>query len=230
MNIKEIFSKIPKVEQEESKLLTQDHDSKTENIIIAFYQMFNKVYGREFLLDIDNEKQFTALAYYFSDNPRFEQVLTKTDTSLLDYKLNKGLFLTGDYGCGKSSMIHVFGEVLRSVRLGFLTYSFLDIDDEFVINGYNTFIQHRKPFTKYYDDFGQESMLVGNYSNKESVAVKISEFRYRLWVEQKIKTHYSSNMNGVNFKNRYTDFIYSRIKESCNIINFTSGTKNRRLL
>lgn len=231
MDIQSIISKIPKSQNSFVSSTSQEvHDQRTKNIIVAFYKMFFGIYGREFLVDNDNEKQFMALSYYFSENPKFEENKTKTDASFLDYKLNKGLFLVGDYGCGKSSMIHCFCEVLKTVRNGFLSYSFLDIDDDFVINGYNTFIQHRKPFTKYYDDFGQESMLVGNYANKESVAVKISEFRYRLWVEQKVVTHYSTNMSGKNFKERYTDFIYSRIKETCNIIHFESGTQNRRLV
>lgn len=210
------------------KFTQEQYDQQTENIVFAVSKFFQHHYGKPFVVDKDNEKQVLALAYYFTGNPRFEEEQNKTHEMMMDYKLNKGLLLLGDYGCGKSSLLHCFCEVLKTVRQGFLRYSFLDIDDLFVVNGYSCFNEHRKPYAKYYDDFGQESLQAGNYGNKESVAVKIAEFRYRLFVESGVKTHYSTNMNGESFKTRYTDFIYSRIKESCNIINFATGTKNRR--
>lgn len=230
MNLASIIQRVQFEPQIKIPTFTQEqHDQQTERIAVAVLTFFQQHYGKPFTVDQENEKQFTSLAYYFSNNPRFEEEQNKSHENLLNYKLNKGLLLIGDYGCGKSSLLHSFCEVLKTVRQGFLRYSFLDIDDLFVTNGYNCFNEHRKNYTKYYDDFGQESLSAGNYGNKESVAVKIAEIRYRLFVESGVKTHYSTNMNGETFKTRYTDFIYSRVKESCNVIMFASGTRNRRL-
>lgn len=230
MDIKSIIEKIPQFQKKEEIKKTQlEYDQLSESLILAVANFFQHSYNKEFIIDSDNEKQILALAYYFTGNPRFEFKETKTDERVMDYSLRKGLFLIGNYGCGKSSLIYSFCEVLRNVGQGFLRYSMIDIDDDFAQNSYSAFNKHRGEYPKYYDDIGRESVMAGSYGNKASVATKICEFRYRLFIEKGVKTHYSSNMNGKTFEERYSDFIYTRIKESCNIINFKSNTKNRRL-
>lgn len=191
-------------------------DQQTELLNLFFRDKFKEMLGREFELDEDNTKQYVQCLHYFSLNPKFEG------------DLKKGLFVIGDYGCGKTSMIKCFAECLKQVGRSFSTESFMDLDDEFEKFGYSCFGKHRIQSVRMYDDLGKESLKINHMGSSESTAVKVIEFRYRLYVEYGIRTIITSNLNKTGVIDRYTDFLYQRIKESCNTISFKKGAKGRR--
>ena len=190
-------------------------DQQTELLNLFFRDKFKGMFGREFELDEDNAKQYAQCLYYFSLNPKFEG------------DLKKGLFITGDYRCGKTSMIECFAECLKQVGRSFSTESFMDLDDEFEKFGYSCFDKHRIQSVRMYDDLGKESLRVNSMGSSESTALKVLEFRHRLYVKHGVKTIITTNLNGKGVISRYTDFIYLRIKESYNIISFKKGAKGR---
>jgi hypothetical protein len=191
-------------------------DQQTELLNLFFRDKYKEIYGKEFELDQDNTAQYVQCLYYFSLNPKF-----KGD-------LNKGLFMMGDYGVGKTSMIKCFAECLKQVGRSFSVESFMDLDDDFEKFGYSCFDKHRVQSVRMYDDLGKESLKVNSMGSSESTALKVLEFRHRLFVEYGIKTIVTTNLNANGIIERYTDFIYGRVKESYNVLFFKKGAKCRR--
>jgi hypothetical protein len=162
------------------------------------------------------------LSLYFSNDPRFED---KGYGSL-----NKGLFVTGLNGRGKTFGMSLFSFNKRNC---FLVKNAMVIADAFQQTGIdgisnyftqipvNTFYKgkyfNQKQLGLLIDDFGFEDVPAVHFGQKVNVLEKIICYRYDQKAYHHL-THFTSNLNADEIEARYGTRVRSRLREMCNFI------------
>lgn len=161
------------------------------------------IYGKELIVHDDNLDLIKTLCFFLSRDSRFE--------TELGYSLDKGLWVRGTVGLGKTYLI----KCLEHNELNpIVIRSMIEITNEIKANG-----EYNLPNNKmlYLDDVGTEEPLVKHYGTNiaffknfiESYYLKTQEFN-RLIV--------STNNNFSGIEEKYGFRVRSRIKDMFNII------------
>lgn len=171
----------------------------------------------------------TALSLYFTNSIEFQQLNTKDyNTNKYEFSLQKGLWLWGNPGVGKSLIMEMFN---RNTRLCFdivqcpkLCYNYVKHGDDILqqyINpvpaypGPENFYQHQAGVC--YNDLGTESMQSKHYGN----AINVMEYIILESYEKKVPyfhRHVTTNLTFDQVKEYYGVRVLDRIKECFNII------------
>lgn len=144
-----------------------------------------------------------------------------------------GLILIGNPGSGKTLFFEMCRRIIPATDpRNFVMKNVLDIVLEF-----NDKAIGHKVFRKwedknvFFDDLGTED--VGHlYGEKVEVFEKFIQFRYELWRNKGLKTHFTTNLSGSDIKQRYGARCYSRLCEMCQIqiIGGSADSSDRRKL
>jgi len=197
-----------------------------------------KIYPKSSLkIDNDVTKLIDLTYKYFSGNKDFEKEYLQLKNGKIYYSLKKGLLLIGSTGRGKSLMMEkVYKFILKkkyedsktSELTGVTTrelYKYRSvsaefIEDYFIKNQLKGFADFKRDYDDelYIDELGAENQQLNDYGLKYSPTVKILNFRYRLFVNQGIKTHASSNLDLKAFHKFYDFRLFSRLFEMFNVI------------
>jgi len=167
-----------------------------------------------------NKVVLNELFYYATRNP-----IGKLDT-------NKGIFLHGEIGTGKSTLIKILAEFQRLLGNGFKTVNCASIAAYFASYGIDSLNEHTwsdvngrffdekgnqiedKPIEKAFDELGKETIPAKHYGNELNIMQHIIQIRYDL----KVKTHITSNMIPEEIETKYGSHIYDRAIEMFNFI------------
>lgn len=149
---------------------------------------------------------------------------------------NKGLLLMGTTGTGKTTIL----EVIRDMFSIYWRTS-LEVCSAFAVD--RDFFESRL-MLRHYDDekrdhfddkeadmiidelgFEPESVMV--FGTRSFPLAEAIDFRYQEWRKHKIKTCFSTNLGEAEIVSRYSDRIWSRLNEMCEII--VIGGNDRRI-
>lgn len=195
-----------------------------DELSVKFLNDFKTRYKHEFDVDEFNQNILSQLIYYFTNNERFEG------------DLGKGIYLVGNPGCGKSSMMRVLG---FNTRQPFAFKSCIEIAKEYSNDGYpaieryNRLLQVSKRlyfgFEQIgwcFDDLGFEEK--GKHYGKE--AEVMTEILERIYNNPDMKgnVHITSNISGDQVEERYGNRVRSRMREMFNMIAFDESSPDRR--
>jgi DNA replication protein DnaC len=165
----------------------------------------------QFIIDDNNIKLLKFLKYYFVQH---EKTMTE---KYPNYSINKGLFITGKCGTGKTLLMKIFKNIVcQHTGLAFSIKSSNEVVREFDKHGSVAL----EPFIKrkyLFDDFGSENKGK-HYGKDEEVFKTILEERYNQFIDFDLKTHLTSNLTLNQIKERYGQRVYSRIHEMFNIV------------
>lgn len=191
---------------------------------------------KNFQLNEFDLKVFKTLIKYFYEDAEFEKLNSH-------HNLNKGIFLHGNIGTGKSRVFEIFNVFTKKYLPGkkFHVVKTSDIADAFYSQGLVAIQKHgllsfemydstpdiTKPIIKCYDDLGVEPKLIKSYGNERNVMADILLKRYDLFTRYGMKTFISTNYNADDIEVNYGDRVRSRLREMCNDIVY-EGTDRRR--
>ena len=173
----------------------------------------------DFKVDDDNRRVIADMFNYFLNIP-----------GKLD--LNKGLWLEGDLGTGKSSLMQIFSKFMIARQDGYMIHICSHIANEYSIHGsidkytYNQSGYCGKPVLMCFDELGRESCPANHFGQKLNVMQHILHIRYSLWQIEGLKTFITTNLDADGIEELYDDYIRDRRKEMFNIIALTG--KSRR--
>ena len=183
----------------------------------------------KFIVDKQNEKAFTQLCQYFTNNPAFEEN---------GFSLSKGILLTGPVGVGKTELLRVFS---KNKRQCFHLISVFEIEVSCQQRGVEFFkaytgmvpgwgntsnFFYQKNIGWAFDDIGRES-VVFDFGNKSDVVSKIIQTRYADKNKLPFSTlHLTTNLTPAEIESRYDYAVKSRLREMFNYI--LVGGKDRR--
>lgn len=172
--------------------------------------------------------------------------LTGSDSSTLNPK--KGLCILGSYGTGKTTLVKSLSDYLHTQRDTFSndnphhhirTFSAREVVRLFQKYGYACMelISYKKqgdgnvppqgPKTICLDDVGQSEEYAVYFGTKSNVLRELIADRYDIFIKHGIKTHMTSNLTAEMFKDRYGEYISSRMNEMFNIV-ILNGNDHRK--
>lgn len=173
--------------------------------------------------DPEAEKIFFNGVKYFTQDPTGE------------WNLNKGIFLYGVFGVGKTLFFKVFRHYLNAHGRGINSITADELVAEFSLNGFAAIMKYSavreldnfKPCELLLDDLGQGANNVKHYGSYTDVMVEILQRRYRVFTDAYKRTYISTNLQPSEIKDLYGEYISSRMKEMFNIVLFP-GTDKRK--
>lgn len=155
-----------------------------------------------YVIDDSNATVIEALCYYFSNVPYGK------------FNLNKGIFLAGNTGSGKTTLMRIFSQIVP------FTFYYVDnICDNVRREGQEQLdkIKQRTYDELCFDDFGSEAKIM-HYGSNYDVMYDVVVRRCQDFVHHKTKTHFTTNMTMQDIIKIYDTRIESRLHEMCNIV------------
>lgn len=176
------------------------------------------MFGNKFkIYKEDREVLFKLCNYIIKDQENCKK---------LNIDTNKGILLSGPVGCGKTSLMKLLRHIVphqkpyKVIPTRNIAFSFNHI-------GYKTIEDYGDGQYFCFDDLGVEP--IGRHYGKDcNIIGEIILSRYDLFVEHKIKTHATTNLNAQELEERYGNRVRSRMRELFNLIGFDKGSLDKR--
>jgi chromosomal replication initiation ATPase DnaA len=197
---------------------------KYDDAIEVFGQLFleKSFHDSAFVVDEYNRKAIKKLLMYFIGDPDVEDQ-TKVEGGTLN--LNKGIYLFGDVGSGKTNLMYQLHLFLKKYRF----------DTRFQFNDFKQTIEIcQSKGIEYLDKFKRGSWChdeliskdINNYGNKIEPAQSIICRDYNRFINTGVLTHFTGNGTPQELGETLGVVAYSRLSHMCNFI--FMGQINRR--
>lgn len=208
-----------------------------EQFLSACIRKWEKQTGLHFIIDPANESQLIILSQYFTYDERFLKAGN-------GFNFDKGLYMYGNVGCGKTEMMRMFSSNPLS---SYIVVSARQVASDFARGGedgkggypaiekyfgvyqpdtFQDYFKH-KEVGFCFDDLGTETEKQ-NFGNKSNVLGEIILNRYDKFRLLKSKTHVTSNLNTDEIEVMYGKRVRSRMREMFNLIEFPINATDRR--
>ena len=118
LNINELVNNA----NERKALLNQTTDPK--KLFLLFQSKFQEIENEKFICTEENKALVYTLIYFFQKKDNFKNSSLLFQHPLSSTNLNKGLVIVGGFGCGKTSILRVFQQIINEsnqVNLKFTT-------------------------------------------------------------------------------------------------------------
>lgn len=212
---------------------TTDPESVAELARLGFL----KARGTDLIIDRENKKVFQLLCWYFARDEKFNEA---------GFDLRKNIFLRGDIGCGKTSLMRAFAAsnplsifAIMPTRMVTEFYQRGGMDGTKEFFGVNQLLEdpayycHNKSTLQgigiCFDDLGTEPQEVKYFGSSLPLMCNILQDCYDEYCEgYRYRTHITSNLNFDGIEGLYGPRVRSRMAEMFNIINFPNKTTDRR--
>lgn len=183
-------------------------------------------------LTVENKKVIKQLAYYFSNDKRFNNPKDQ-------YGLKKGIYLFGDVGVGKSTLMESFRKAALEFSIPnpklnedirFMSYNWREISEKIrnnvpgVIEAYSNSKLNsgakNYPRNYYFDEFKSTPKLQTYGSAVDLIDILLN--RYNHFQTHGIKTHLSTNLSPHDLVGFMPKELLSRMEEMFNFIRMDS--------
>jgi DNA replication protein DnaC len=152
-----------------------------------------------------------------------------------DWNLEKGIYLYGVFGVGKTLFFKVFRYYLNVHGFGFNTITADELAAEYALNGFAAIMKYSavreldnfKPTELLIDDLGQGANNVNHYGSRTDVMIEILQRRYRVFTDAYKRTFLSTNIQPSEIKELYGEYISSRMQEMFNVVLFPGDDKRK---
>ncbi|OLY91215.1 hypothetical protein SAMN05444008_11289 [Cnuella takakiae] len=211
-----------------------EQDSKTRQVWIPEGGRITLTFGeyKEFLLTRAKE-----IEPKFEVDEHFKKILTPLSLyfwRLDDFEnkgyglLNKGLFITGNVGVGKTLLMKLFCQnavrPLRVLSTNIVADTYQEHGIEYLRNKYCSGPTNYSHSNICFDDLGAERIGVKHMGNDINVMEQVILNRYEQG--QHNLTHFTSNLDAVQIEKLYGTRVRSRLREMVNFFEF--GGEDRR--
>lgn len=190
---------------------------KNENLPRRLHGLFNE----GFIVDEKNRSICRLLSQYFSKN---------SDCEKFGINMNKGIILMGNVGTGKTSIMEYFMSLHQAPRgyvidVNKVASSYQrngdgeNIDEYFGLGKNTAYMEASSPTIYCFDDLGIEPLESKHMGNSINVMGRIIQERYANRRRCPFThTHFTTNLNKSQIKERYGERCISRLNEMCNFL------------
>ena len=205
--------------QYELGTLKENHILYDFNKMLIYLDAKGKLlFGSKFRIFKEDQEVLFKLCNYF--------IRDEVNCKKLKIDINKGILLTGPVGCGKTSLM----KLLRYAVPHQKSYEVIptrNIVFAFNHTGYKTIEHFGNNNFFCFDDLGVEP--TGRFFGKDcNVIGEILLSRYDLFLEHKLKTHATTNLNAQELEDRYGNRVRSRMRQLFNLIAFDRESQDKR--
>jgi len=180
---------------------------------------------RKLILDPETKQAIELVCQYANQEPEYEKE---------GRDLNKGLWLCGNFGSGKTQLMNAFKEIKTQIgdkvgiqTCGAMNSRFMKRDEmngePARYEGIKFFINPHDKVERIFDDLGEEETTVVDFGNRICIMAHILNERYK-WKGNGVITHITTNLTMDQVKEIYGGRIESRIAEGFNIMKLGSKT------
>jgi len=153
---------------------------------------------------------YGGLKYYKWNRQSIIDIVTHFDK-------NHGLFICGMVGSGKTLILSMLQKITHPQAVNYFTKAqVLAVTKDFNTKGPEVFNRWDQK-NMLFDDLGTEKMGI-HFGNKCEVMAEFIQYRYELFHEKKLITHFTTNLSTIQVEQRYGARAYSRLKEMNEII------------
>lgn len=142
------------------------------------------------------------------------------------YDLNKGLYIYGYYGSGKTKLVQIFFDWSKALYFNhFRIFNYKTMIARIRVDGFEAMRNINTSDDLCIDDLGFANQSeINYYGNKINTLSDLVYGRYQKYEYFNSRTYYTSNLviegNKSSIRDIYGDGIAGRIKDSCNVILF----------
>jgi DNA replication protein DnaC len=182
-----------------------------------------------FVIDDSNKQIYEEACRYFA-----------ADDSC-SWDLNKGIYLYGDIGVGKTLFYKIFHHLMNAPGIESNNkFSMLTVND--IVDGYSvsgpaywktsginavTPGEYNQPVHLFIDDLGQNERVASYFGNSVDVITELIQRRYYAFTDNYVLTHASSNIIPSEIKETFGQFTASRMREMFNVLLFPGGDRRK---
>ena len=221
--------------EQRAKRMILSKKTDTEIVRGLMHIRMQKIFNDQFVLDEKNKMVFELFCLYFGEDKNFESYAI--NMGIENPSLDKGIFIYGNFGTGKSWMMKLFCRNQRQCynisNAKVIAEAYRNSGDE-ILNDYveitkaaidDPSVFYQKQIGLYVDDIGTED-LKNNYGNKKNVIGDLIEMKY---FKQTcgIFFHASTNLTAEQLKQYYGERVTSRMREIFNIIELSGGDRRK---
>jgi len=176
------------------------------------------MFGGSFeIYEADRDVLFKLCNYFIKD---------QVNCKKMGIDIQKGILLSGPVGCGKTSLMRLLKYIVPNQRPYVMVPS-RNIVFGFNHVGYKTIEDYGMTQFFCFDDLGVEP--IGRHYGKDcNVMGEIMLSRYDLFLNHRIKTHATTNLNAQELEERYGNRVRSRMRELFNLIAFDKKSMDKR--
>lgn len=176
------------------------------------------LFGQQFKIYKEDRDILYKLCLYF--------IQDRIACAAFGIDIDKGILLSGPVGCGKTSLIRLL-KYLVPHRKSYAVIPTRNVVFGFNHIGYKIIEDYGNMQFFCFDDLGVEP--IGRHYGKDcNVIGEILLSRYDLFVENKIKTHATTNLNAAELEERYGSRVRSRMRQLFNLVAFDRGSRDKR--
>jgi energy-coupling factor transporter ATP-binding protein EcfA2 len=176
------------------------------------------MFGKNFKIYEEDEVVLYKLCIYFI---RDVEACKKQNIDI-----DKGILLTGPVGCGKTSLMKLLRHIVphhkpyELIPARNITFAFNNI-------GFKIIQEYGNSNFYCFDDLGVET--TGRHFGKDcNVMGEILLSRYDLFLQRKIRTHATTNLNAQELEEQYGNRVRSRMRQLFNLIAFDKTVIDKR--
>lgn len=209
-----------------SKTKTMSSPYNYHQVLQTVITAGQEMYGPGFNITEEDKTTVLKLLYWF--------LTDKEQAAAHNICLQKGIFLSGPVGCGKTAIMNVIRSFCKPAW-HFLVISCQRLALDFALQGhtvihqytFKAFNRQRQPLAVCFDDLGFET-ITSHYGNSCNIMSQILPLRYDLFLECGMLTHITTNLNSTEIEERYGNRIRSRMRQMFNIIAFPKNSTDKR--
>lgn len=176
------------------------------------------MFGRQFKIHKEDHQILYRLCLYF--------IQDGLACKKFGIDINKGILLSGPVGCGKTSLMRLLKHLVPH-RKPYEVVPTRNIVFGFNHIGYKTIEDYSNTQFFCFDDLGVEP--IGRHYGKDcNVMGEILLSRHDLFLDKKIRTHATTNLNAAELEERYGNRVRSRMRELFNLVAFDKGRRDKR--
>ncbi|WP_298487011.1 ATPase [uncultured Maribacter sp.] len=176
------------------------------------------LFGKKFKIYKEDRDILYKLCLYFIQ----DRIACKE----FEIDIDKGILLSGPVGCGKTSLIRLLKHLVPH-RKPYEVVPTRNIVFGFNHIGYKTIEDYGNTQFFCFDDLGVEPM--GRHYGKDcNVMGEILLSRHDLFLDKKIKTHATTNLNAAELEELYGIRVRSRMRQLFNLVAFDRGSRDKR--
>ena len=225
MEIAQIISNIQTPKPTIARFKYNIEFNKVKNV---WFEIAKKIIGKNPVLTEERKHVWSEIIKYIYATPGCE------------FDLNKGLYICGLTGTGKTSTFDIISSLLEIdniqyerlltnnfepkknylSKFNFIKVSSKQILKEFTEGSYSAIQKYIDARNVFIDDLGAESTTAKHYGSELNVMVYLIEERYLHTVGF---THFTSNYPLSHLSEIYDTRVFSRLCEMCNVVKLTDG-------